>query len=223
MLIDAGVEPIVRVSGVDEEAMTAALGPIAPADLALVLARAKAREVSERADELTLDADSDFSDSADMSDTDMADTDMADMDTADTDMSDTVIVGCDSVFELDGVAYGKPLTEAVAIERITAMSGRTGQLHTGHWVIRAGLEAGRTATTQVEFARMQADEITAYVATGEPLQVAGAFTLDGLAAPYVRRIVGDPSNVLGISLPTMRELLAEVGVPWQRLWTAAGR
>lgn len=203
MLIDAGVEPIVRVSGVDEEAMTAALGPIAPADLALVLARAKAREVSERADELTLDADSDFSDSADM--------------------SDTVIVGCDSVFEVDGVAYGKPLTEAVAIERITAMSGRTGQLHTGHWVIRAGREAGRTATTQVEFARMQADEITAYVATGEPLQVAGAFTLDGLAAPYVRRIVGDPSNVLGISLPTMRELLAEVGVPWQRLWTAAGR
>jgi len=193
----------VRVSGVDEEAMTAALGPIAPADLALVLARAKAREVSERADELTLDADSDFSDSADM--------------------SDTVIVGCDSVFEVDGVAYGKPLTEAVAIERITAMSGRTGQLHTGHWVIRAGREAGRTATTQVEFARMQADEITAYVATGEPLQVAGAFTLDGLAAPYVRRIVGDPSNVLGISLPTMRELLAEVGVPWQRLWTAAGR
>jgi len=203
VLIDAGVEPIVRVSGVDEEAMTAALGPIAPADLALVLARAKAREVSERADELTLDADSDFSDSADM--------------------SDTVIVGCDSVFEVDGVAYGKPLTEAVAIERITAMSGRTGQLHTGHWVIRAGREAGRTATTQVEFARMQADEITAYVATGEPLQVAGAFTLDGLAAPYVRRIVGDPSNVLGISLPTMRELLAEVGVPWQRLWTAAGR
>ena len=131
---------------------------------------------------------------------------------------DHVIVGCDSVFELDGIAYGKPLTAEVAIERITAMSGRTGHLHTGHWVIRADRQAGRTTTTTVEFAQMRADEIASYVATGEPLHVAGAFTLDGRAGPYVRRIDGDPSNVLGISLPTMRELLDELGVHWQQLW-----
>jgi len=188
VLIDAGVDPIVVVSAVDEEAMTAALGEISPAALALELARAKARDVGPRVAGPS---------------------------------AEVVIVGCDSVFELDGVAYGKPLTAAVAIERITAMSGRTGYLHTGHWVVHAGREAGRTTTTEVEFARMRPEEIAAYVATGEPLQVAGAFTLDGRAAPYVRGIVGDPSNVLGISLPTMRELLDEVGVHWQRLWTSA--
>jgi len=131
-----------------------------------------------------------------------------------------VIVGCDSVFELDGVAYGKPLTPAVAIERITAMSGRTGLLHTGHWVIAPGGQAGRTTTTTVVFARMSDEEIAAYVATGEPLNVAGAFTLDGHAAPYVRSIMGDPSNVLGISLPTMRDLLGELGIDWPSLWSA---
>lgn len=183
VLVDAGITPIVRVSNVDEEALSASLGPLAPPDLALALATAKARDVAAA-----------FPD------------------------PDTVVVGCDSIFELDGIAYGKPLTSDVAIERITAMSGRTGQLHTGHWIMRGQREAGRTTTTRVEFARMDADEIAAYVATGEPLNVAGAFTLDGLAAPYVRRIDGDPSNVIGISLPTVRDITGELGVRWSDLW-----
>lgn len=191
VLADAGISPIVQVSGVDEEALTAALiaerGAIAPADLALLLAQAKARDVARHVAE----------------------------------QPGHLVVGCDSVFELDGIAYGKPLTPEVAIERITAMAGRTGLLHTGHWVVLDGREVGRTATTTVEFAPMQAAEIAAYVATGEPLQVAGAFTLDGRAAPYVRRIIGDPSNVLGISLPTMRDLVESLGVPWPALWGAS--
>ena len=183
VLIDAGIMPIVQVSGVDEEALTETFDRLAPAELALTLAKAKARGVAKG-----------FPD------------------------DDMIVVGCDSVFELDGAAYGKPLTAEVAVERITAMSGRTGLLHTGHWVVRAGRETGRTATTAVEFAVMTPDDIAAYVATGEPLNVAGAFTLDGHAAPYVRRIDGDPSNVIGISLPTVRDLTAELGVRWSDLW-----
>ena len=183
VLIDAGVTPIVQVSGIDEEALTEELGPLSPGELALALATAKARDVAHG-----------FTD------------------------PDTVVVGCDSVFELDGIAYGKPLTAEVAIERIGSMVGRTGLLHTGHRVIRAGRESGRTATTAVEFASMTPDEIAAYVATGEPLNVAGAFTLDGRAAPFVRRIDGDPSNVIGISLPTVRDLTGELGVRWSDLW-----
>ena len=188
VLIDAGIDPVVLVSEVDEEAMTASLGDLAPAELALVLARAKALDVAERVAGGSLAA------------------------------GGSLVVGCDSVFELDGIAYGKPGTPAVAIERITSMSGRTGHLHTGHWVIRGEQQVGRTRTTTVEFAVMEPGEVAAYVATGEPLNVAGAFTLDGRAAPYVRSITGDPSNVLGISLPTMRELLAELGISWPQLW-----
>ena len=198
MLLDAGTDPIVMVSHVDEEALTAASGDIAPAELALILARAKAQNVQQT----------------------LAGTNSPAIDPSLT--PEPVIVGCDSVFELDGVAYGKPLTAPLAIERITAMSGRSGLLHTGHWVIRGDHQIGRTTTTEVEFAPLSADEIAGYVATGEPLAVAGAFTLDGHAAPYVRRIVGDPSNVLGISLPTMRELIAEIGLEWQVLWTPRG-
>lgn len=189
VLTDAGVRHIVQVSAVDEEAVTAELtadlGPIAPGDLALHLATAKARDVARG---ICVD-------------------------------DEALVVGCDSVFELDGTAYGKPLSSAVAIERITAMSGRTGLLHTGHWIVHGTREVGRTTTTTVEFATMDSAEIADYVASGEPLNVAGSFTLDGLAAPYVRRISGDPSNVLGISLPTMRDLLAELGIRWPDVWT----
>ncbi|MDA3021118.1 MAG: Maf family protein [Actinomycetota bacterium] len=132
-----------------------------------------------------------------------------------------VIVGCDSIFELAEVGYGKPLTAQVAIERITAMSGRTGLLHTGHWVIFGDLAAGATATTVINFGHMAAAEIEAYVATGEPLNVAGAFTLDGRSAPFIDGIDGDPSNVLGISMPTLRRLLRDLGITWTDLWTSA--
>ncbi|CAB4873994.1 MAG: septum formation inhibitor Maf [Actinobacteria bacterium] len=132
--------------------------------------------------------------------------------------ADTVVVGCDSVFELDGIAYGKPLTPAVAVERIRMMSGRTGHLHTGHWVVLGDRSAGAIATTSITFATMTEDEIDAYVATGEPLNVAGSFTLDGHSAAFVRRIDGDPSNVIGISMPTLRDLIGDLGITWPRLW-----
>ena len=133
----------------------------------------------------------------------------------------TVILGCDSIFELAEVGYGKPLTAQVAVERITAMSGRTGLLHTGHWAIFGDRCTGATATTRINFGKLAAAEIEAYVATGEPLNVAGAFTLDGRSAPFIDGIDGDPSNVLGISMPTLRRLLRDLGITWTDLWTSA--
>ena len=133
---------------------------------------------------------------------------------------DVIVVGCDSVFDLNGIAYGKPLTAEVALERIRSMSGRAGHLHTGHWAIRGNRSTGTTTTTGLTFAELSDEEITGYVATGEPLNVAGAFTLDGHSAPFIRRIVGDPSNVIGISLPTMRDLVRDLGLSWPDLWTS---
>jgi len=222
VLMDAGVDPVVMVSRVDEEALTAALGAIAPAELALVLARAKAEDVEQAiASGRSTAAEPDVRGAVGRGASGRGASGRGAVDRGAAD-PEPVIVGCDSVFELEGVAYGKPLTPEVAIQRITGMSGRTGLLHTGHWVIHRDRRLGRTTTTQVDFAQMSADEIAAYVASGEPLQVAGAFTLDGLAAPYVRGIVGDPSNVLGISLPTMRELVTHIGLSWQDLWTKTG-
>ncbi len=139
----------------------------------------------------------------------------------------TVVVGCDSMLEVDGVAYGKPGSPESAIGRWHRMRGRSGVLHTGHHVIvrRGRLDAARTAvaSTTVHFAELSDAEIEAYVATGEPLQVAGAFTLDGLGGPFVTRIEGDPHNVVGISLPLLRRMLAELDVAWTSLWPAADR
>ena len=138
---------------------------------------------------------------------------------------DALVVGCDSVLELDGAAYGKPGSAAEAGERWRRMRGRSGVLHTGHWVVdtRTGRAVGRGARTTVHFAALSEDEIEAYVASGEPLHVAGAFTLDGLGGAYVTGIEGDPHNVVGISLPLLRELLAELGVAWHSLWTLPSR
>ena len=133
---------------------------------------------------------------------------------------DTLVIGCDSVFDLDGIAYGKPLTAAVAIERIRGMSGRTGSLHTGHGAILGDQSAGRATTTELTFAKLSDTEIAGYVATGEPLNVAGSFTLDGRSAPFIRSITGDPSNVIGISMPTLRNLAGDLGLSWADLWTS---
>ena len=187
VLLDAGINPTIAVSTVDEDALTRELGKLAPGDLALALARAKADDVAPK-----------FADD-----------------------SNTVIVGCDSVFELAEVAYGKPLTPEVAVERITAMSGQTGLLHTGHWVIFGNRSAGAIASTKIHFGQLTPVEIEAYVATGEPLNVAGAFTLDGKGAPFINGIEGDPSNVLGISMPTLRRLLRDLGITWTDLWTSS--
>ncbi len=133
---------------------------------------------------------------------------------------DVIVVGCDSVLEMDGVAHGKPATAAEAKDRWRAMSGRHGTLRTGHWLIRpaTGEELGAVASTEVFHASPTEAEIDAYIATGEPLRVAGGFTLDGLGAPFVERIEGDPSNVIGLSLPLLRLLLQELGIPWYELW-----
>lgn len=137
----------------------------------------------------------------------------------------TVVIGCDSVLELDGQAYGKPGTAAVAAERWRRMRGRSGVLHTGHHVLvrRDQTWSARTAgaVTTVHFADLSDAEIEAYVATGEPLAVAGAFTVDGLGGPFVSRIEGDYHNVVGISLPLLRVLLAELEISWPELWSPA--
>lgn len=191
----AGVQPEVVVSGVDEPAVLAAAsagvdGGLAPEDVPLLLARAKADDVAARPES-----------------------------------AGALVLGCDSVLELDGEIHGKPADAAQAIERWHRMRGRSGVLHTGHWLVddRAtedggtGATLGATAGTIVHFGDPDDAEIEAYVATGEPLLVAGAFTLDGLGGPYVRGVEGDPHAVVGLSLPLLRDLLGEVGVPWRAL------
>ncbi|MEO5711493.1 MAG: Maf family protein [Nocardioidaceae bacterium] len=134
--------------------------------------------------------------------------------------TDAVVVGCDSVLALDGAIHGKPLDAAEAVARWRSMRGRSGVLHTGHCVIAPGHdEVVAGAATTVHFADLSDAEIEAYVATGEPLRVAGAFTIDGLGGAFVRGIEGDHHTVVGISLPLLRDLLASVGVPWVSLWT----
>ncbi|NYG07608.1 septum formation protein [Phycicoccus badiiscoriae] len=198
LLVAAGLEPSIVVSGVDESAVTAAAretyGELVAEDVALLLARAKAEDVADQID-------------------------------------DAVIIGCDSVLDLDGAIHGKPSSAAEAVSRWRQMRGRSGILHTGHWVVDTrdedhggtGATLGATASTTVHFAKLTDDEIDAYVETGEPLRVAGAFTLDGLGAPYVSSIEGDPSNVVGISLPLLRELLMELGLAWHDLRSSAHR
>lgn len=135
-------------------------------------------------------------------------------------VTDAIVVGCDSVLELDGDVYGKPRDAEQAVSRWRGMRGRSGVLHTGHCLVdtTTGREVARSADTVVHFAQLSDDEIEAYVATGEPLHVAGAFTLDGLGGAFVTGIEGDPHNVVGISLPLLRTMLAELGVAWTDLW-----
>ncbi|MEV0537911.1 nucleoside triphosphate pyrophosphatase [Kitasatospora sp. NPDC050463] len=180
LLRQAGLDPRVVVSGVDEDAITAAT----PAELALVLAEAKAKAVAA---ELT---------------------------------AGELVIGCDSVLELDGQALGKPADAAEALARWQAMRGRSGVLRTGHCVIDTvtGEQSSATASTTVRFGTPDDAEVAAYIASGEPLHVAGAFTLDGRSAPFVEGIDGDPGNVIGLSLPLLRRLLADLGVRITDLW-----
>lgn len=193
----AGIEPVVQVSDVDEDAVLAEtearIGPLPPADVALLLARAKAEKVAGKT------------------------------------FSDMIVLGCDSVLEFGGEVHGKPADEAEAIHRWRLMRGRSGVLHTGHWLIDlreedeggTGKTVGATASTTVHFADVSDDEIEAYVATGEPLRVAGAFTIDGLGGPFVTGIEGDHHNVVGLSLPLLRTLLADLDVSITELWRTA--
>lgn len=134
-----------------------------------------------------------------------------------------LVIGCDSVLELDGQSLGKPADAAEAVERWQQMRGRSGVLHTGHCVIDTHREVwlGRSAATQVRFAHVADEEIEAYVGSGEPLQVAGAFTIDGLGSAYVSGVSGDPHNVVGISVPLLRLMFDELGFVWHEFWDHA--
>ncbi len=183
-LRNAGLDPEVIVSGVDESTV----GTPDPADLAVRLAVLKARAVADRLPDGP---------------------------------GGPLVIGCDSVLEFDGAVHGKPHTAAEATRRWRHMRGGTGVLHTGHCVIDTadGREVARQAATTVHFADLSDAEIDAYVATGEPLHVAGAFTLDGLGGAFVTGIEGDPHSVVGISLPLLRTMVAELGVVWTDLWS----
>jgi septum formation protein len=135
---------------------------------------------------------------------------------------DAIVIGCDSVLELDGRPLGKPQDAADAVRRWQQMAGRSGRLLTGHCLLDALASRGvsAVAATVVRFGSPTDDEVVAYVATGEPVRVAGAFTLDGFGGWFVEGVVGDPSNVVGISLPLVRRMLAELGVRVTDLWRA---
>ena len=134
---------------------------------------------------------------------------------------DRLVLGCDSVLELDGQALGKPADADEAVARWQAMRGRSGVLHTGHCLrdTSSGRQAVGTGSTVVHFADVTDDEIAAYVESGEPLHVAGAFTIDGLGGAFVTGIEGDYHNVVGLSLPLLRDLVAELGHRWTDLWS----
>lgn len=131
-----------------------------------------------------------------------------------------VVIGCDSMFTIDGQIWGKPADAGEATDRIRAMRSRSGVLHTGHHLVdlATGERRSGVESTTVRFGPMTDAEIDAYVATGEPLAVAGSFTLDGRSAPFVDGIDGDHTNVVGLSLPLLRRLLHEVGRSVTDFW-----
>jgi septum formation protein len=193
----AGIEPILLSSGVDEDAAVRTAnerpeGALSGPEMVLLLARLKAEAVTSQLVE--------------------------------GQSIDGFILGGDSAFELDGVIYGKPHLPEVARERWMLQRGREGELHSGHWLIdaRAGssLEGiGAVSTSTVRFADNLSDaEIDAYIATGEPLEVAGAFTIDSLGGAFISEVRGDPHSIVGLSLATVRELLLTFGVSWPDLW-----
>jgi septum formation protein len=130
-----------------------------------------------------------------------------------------IIIGCDSTFDVDGVSFGKPGTPEVAIERAKKISGRTGLLHTGHCIIdtERGIEIADRVTTKVTFTDMSDEEIDDYVASEEPLHVAGGFTLDGFGSPFIPVIEGDYTNVVGISMPFLRSAMKQLGYSWPKV------
>jgi septum formation protein len=211
LLRSAGIEPVTLAPDVDEDAVAAAAaategGALVPSALVELLARAKAEAVWR---ELAAGGS-----------------------------DEGLVLGGDSVFVIDGVAYGKPHTPEKAWERWQLQRGRTGQLYSGHWLIEhdpateadagadgdadAARAVGAVAVADVTFADDISDsELDAYIATGEPLAVAGAFTIDSLGAPFITHVSGDPSTVVGLSLPTLRRLVRDLGHEWPALWNRA--
>jgi septum formation protein len=216
LLSYAGIRHEVLVSDVDEDAVQARYGVTDPHDTALLLARAKAEAVASLPD-----------------------------------AEGALVLGCDSVFEFDGEAHGKPYTPEVARERMLRMSGSMGVLHTGHWLVDCrdteidgpdgpdgpadqyddggspdagserpgtGATLGYVTSAEVHFMEMSTEEIDAYIATGEPLQCAGSFTIDGYGGAFIRKVDGDPHTVVGLSISTLRGLLSQAKVSITELW-----
>jgi len=131
----------------------------------------------------------------------------------------SLIIGCDSTFEFNGKSLGKPGNRENAIARCKELSGKSGFLHTGHCLIdlKQGIELSERSTAKVQFAQMTEVEILDYVDSGEPLNVAGGFTLDGLSAPFITNIDGDPSGIIGLSLPLLRKMIISLGYSWPEL------
>lgn len=201
LLRQAGLDPETAAPDVDEDAVIAAVEAaerrsLSPDEHVLLLARRKAADVAARVAE----EDPSF---------------------------EGIVIGGDSMFELGGEVLGKPHTPEVATARWHAMRGRTGVLHSGHAVYRLSpdadpQEAHAVAEASVTFAADVTDaEVEAYVASGEPLHVAGAFTIDSLGGPFIVRVDGDPSTVVGMSLSTLRRLVRELGIEWSTLWAAS--
>jgi septum formation protein len=194
VLRQAGVDPLVVVSGVDEDALIAGLGPDASPDAVVgELARAKAERVAGELDSGIA--------------------------------ADCVVLGCDSMLEIDGQLCGKPQSAAAAVSQWQLMAGRSGRLRTGHCLLRMRDAAiihreVQSGCTTVHFGTPTDAELQAYVADGEPMLVAGGFTLDGLGGWFVDGIEGDPSNVIGVSLPLVRSLLRRAGLTVAALWAA---
>jgi len=193
LLRAGGIEPITISPGVDEEAVAAraeSMGLISNSqDLVLILAKAKAEAVLGHPD-----------------------------------AQNAIVIGCDSALEFGGKTLGKPHEPEVARARWKELRGNSGTLHSGHWLIdnRSGETmppaTGKTSSTVVHFANISDAEIDAYVATGEPLKVAGAFTVDSLGGAFISRIEGDTHTVIGLSLPTLRELSQVLGVEYTSFW-----
>ncbi len=201
LLRQAGIEPETAAPDVDEESVIAAVEAsegriLTPAEHVLLLARRKAADVAARVGE-------------------------------DDPSFDGIVIGGDSMFELGGEVLGKPYTAEAATARWRAMRGHTGVLHSGHSVYRlkpgaTPQEAHAVAEASVTFASDVTDaEIAAYVASGEPLHVAGAFTIDSLGGAFIERVDGDPSTVVGMSLSTLRGLVRDLGVSWPDLWATS--
>jgi septum formation protein len=190
VLRSAGIEPEVVVSEVDETGVSAP----DTATLVCELARLKGEAVLTRV-------------------------------LASSPVSKTVVLACDTMLEMGGRPHGKPGSVAAALARLREMRGGTGTLYTGHFVAvldEAGMVATqvRTAATTVHFADMSDAEIAWYASTGEPSQVAGSFTIDGLGGPFIAGIVGDPHNVIGLSLPLLRQMLADLHLDWPDLFVS---
>ena len=188
LLVDGGIKPLVQVSAVDEDAITAQLGNISPADLVTELAKAKGKAV---ASDITVTQDRNL-----------------------------LIIAADSMLEFNGQMYGKPLTAQIAKTRWQAMRGKSGYLHSGHWIcdLVTGKETTGVAGAQVNFADVSDEEIDRYVASGEPLNVAGGFTHEGRSAAFINSINGDVAAVAGMSMILLRQLTAQLGISWTQLW-----